>query len=56
MPDRIINGICTSIDQHKDLFEVIPDGPIPIRGLVKALAHLMKLGAVNYIYSQCLYH
>jgi hypothetical protein len=44
--DRILNGICTSIDRHKDLLELIPDGPIPFRGFIKALAHLIKLGAV----------
>jgi len=44
--DRVLNGTCTSIDRHKDLFELVPDGPIPIRGFVKALAYLVKLGAV----------
>jgi hypothetical protein len=51
--DRILNGTCLLIDQSNELFEVIPDGPIPIRGFVKALAHLVKLGAVNAIYSHC---
>ena len=45
--DRILNGICTSIERNKDLMELVPDGPIPCRGFVKALAHLVKLGAVN---------
>jgi hypothetical protein len=44
--DRILNDICTSIDRHKDLMGLVPDGPIPFRGFAKALAHLMKLGAV----------
>ena len=48
MPDRIMSGIRASIDQHKDLFELIPDGPIPFRGFVKALAHLIQLGVVSY--------
>jgi hypothetical protein len=52
MPDRIMGGIRASIDQHKDLFELIPDGPIPFRGFVKALAHLMLLGVVNDIDSR----
>ena len=37
-----------SIDRHKDLFELVPDGPtIPIHGFVTALAHLVKLGTVS---------
>jgi hypothetical protein len=49
--DRILDGICTSIDRHKDLMELVPDGPIPFRGFIKALAHLVKLGAVNSLVS-----
>ena len=45
--DRILNCICTSIEQNKDIMELVPDGPIPFRGFLKALAHLVKLGAVN---------
>jgi hypothetical protein len=56
MADRVVSGIRASIDQHKDLFELIPDGPIPFRGLVKALAHLIQLGAVNYIDSRRKYY
>ena len=56
MPSRIMNGVRTSIDQHKDLFELIPDGPIPFRGFVKALAHLIQLGAVSYSDPRCLYY
>jgi hypothetical protein len=44
--DRILNDTCTVIDQHNVLLDMVPDGPIPIRGFVKALAHLVKLGAV----------
>ena len=56
MPDRIIKGIRASIDQHQDIFELVPDSPIPFRGFVKALAHLIKLRAANYIDSRCLYY
>ena len=49
--DCILNDICTSIDRNKDLMELVPDGPIPFRGFVKALAHLVKLGAVNSLVS-----
>ena len=45
--DRMFNGACTLIDRHKDLLELVPDGPIPIRGFVKALFHLVYLGAVR---------
>ena len=53
IPGRIMSGIHASIEQHKDLFELIPDGPIPFRGFVKALAHLIQLGVVSY--SACMY-
>jgi hypothetical protein len=48
MTDCVVSGIHASIDQHKDLLELIPDGPIPFCGFVKALTHLIQLGAVNY--------
>lgn len=48
--DRILNNTCAVIDQHNVLLEMVPDGPIPIRGFVKALAHLVKLGAVGNLY------
>ena len=46
--DRILNGACTLIDRHRDLLELVPDGTIPIRGFVKALVHLVYLGAVRH--------
>ena len=45
--DRILNGACAAIDQHNVLLDMIPNGPIPICGFVKALVHLVKLGAVG---------
>jgi hypothetical protein len=56
MPGRIMSGIHTSIDQHKDLFELIPDSPIPFCGFMKALAHLIQLGAVSDSDSMCPYY
>ena len=53
--DRILNGTCAVIDQHNDLLEMVPDGPIPIRGFVKALVHLVKLGAVGDLQIHCWY-
>jgi len=46
---RILDNICYTVENGKDLLEAIPDGPVPIRGFVKALACLLKLGVV----SQC---
>ncbi|KAF8068740.1 hypothetical protein FPV67DRAFT_1760709 [Lyophyllum atratum] len=43
--DRVLANVCTVIDRAENFFEVIPDSPFPARGLVKALAHLIKLGA-----------
>jgi len=45
LSDRFFNGIRTCIEQHKDLLDLIPDGPIPFRGLAKVLAHIIKVGA-----------
>ena len=48
--NRILNGTCAVMDQHNVLLEMVPDGPIPIRGFVKALVHLVKLGAVGDLF------
>ena len=53
--DRILNGTCAAIDKHNVLLDMVPDGPIPIRGFVKALAHLVKLGAVGDLGRRCWY-
>ena len=45
--DRVLDDICVGIDNGQDLVELIPDVPFPARSLVKALAYLVKLGAVN---------
>ena len=45
--DRVLDNICLAIDSSKALFDVIPDNPFPARGLVLALAHLVKLGTVR---------
>ena len=47
--DRILHGACAAIDRHNVLLDMIPNGPIPICGFVKALVHLVKLGAVGDI-------
>ena len=44
---RILGNICQTVENGKDLFEAIPDGPLPLRGFVKALACLLKLGVVS---------
>jgi hypothetical protein len=44
---RMVKRISASIEEHDVLFELVPDGPIPIRGFVKAVAHVVKLGAVS---------
>ena len=47
LSDRFLNGIRGCIEQHKDLLEAIPDGPIPFRGFAKALAHIIQVGVVR---------
>jgi hypothetical protein len=44
--DRFIHHIRTCIEQHKELLDAIPDGPIPFRGFAKALVHVVKVGIV----------
>ena len=48
--NRILNGTCAVIDWHNVLLDMIPNGPIPICGFVKALVHLVKLGAVGHLF------
>jgi len=43
----VLDNICCHIEAGKELFKVIPDRPFPARGLVKALACLVKLGVVS---------
>jgi len=45
--DHILSSTCAVIDQHSVPLEHVPEGPIPVRGFVKALAHLVKLEAVS---------
>ena len=44
--DPVFERICVDIDSSKELTQFVPDSPFPARGLVGALVHLMKLGAV----------
>ena len=45
----ILDNICYTVENGKDLFEAIPDALVPFRGFVKALACLLKLGIVSQI-------
>jgi hypothetical protein len=44
--ERVFDKINTGLENAQPLFELIPDNPFPARGLVTALAHLVKLGLV----------
>ena len=46
---RILDDICYTVENGKDLLEAIPVGPLPLRGFVKALAILLKLGVVSHM-------
>ena len=50
---HILDNICYTVENGKDLFEAIPDGPIPIRGFVKAIGCLLKLGVVSHGTAVC---
>ncbi|KAG6816851.1 hypothetical protein H0H87_002337 [Tephrocybe sp. NHM501043] len=47
--DCVLDGIRTGLENHQPLFNLIPDAPFPARGLVGALAHLIKLGVVSLL-------
>jgi hypothetical protein len=44
--DHVLKNISDGIDNGMELLQFIPDSPFPARGLIGALAHLVKLGAV----------
>lgn len=46
--DRVLDRIRSAIDNGQGFLDLVPDSPFPARGLVGALAHLIKLGAVSY--------
>ena len=50
---RILENICYTIENGKDLLEAIPDSPLPFRGFVKALACLLKFGIVSHGTAVC---
>lgn len=51
--DRILERICSAIDNSEKIIEVIPDSPFPARSLVKALGQLIKLGTVHCYINLC---
>ncbi|KAG6916776.1 hypothetical protein DXG01_005358 [Tephrocybe rancida] len=42
--EKILGQVSDAIDLGQPFFELVPDGSFPARGLVKGLAHLVKLG------------
>lgn len=44
----ILDSIVDAIDKGQDLLAVIPDSPVPVQSLVKALSGLVKLGIVRH--------
>jgi hypothetical protein len=46
--DRILDGICTAVDNTKYLLGLIPDSPFPAHSLVQALGQLIKIGMVCF--------
>ncbi|KAG6916017.1 hypothetical protein DXG01_008785 [Tephrocybe rancida] len=49
--DRVLINVDQAIQHGREFFEAIPDGVFPARGLVKALAQLIKLGKVSQLLS-----
>ena len=44
---RVLKNACDTMDDMKDFLELVPDGVIPARGMVKALINLVQLGNVR---------
>src|ERR1700691_1214252 len=44
--DRVLEYVCVGIDEGKEFLQLVPNSPFPARGLIGALAHLVKLGVV----------
>jgi hypothetical protein len=44
--DKILDKLCTAIDNSQPLLDLIPDSPFPARSLIKGIAHLLQLGKV----------
>jgi hypothetical protein len=51
--DRILDRLCTAIENGQPLLELIPDSPFPARSLIKGIAHLLQLGRVHDLNSCC---
>jgi hypothetical protein len=45
--DRILDRLCTAIENGQPLLELIPDSPFPARSLIKGITHLLQLGRVR---------
>jgi hypothetical protein len=45
--DRILDRLCTAIDNGQPLLDLVPDSPFPARSLIKGIAHLLQLGRVR---------
>jgi len=45
--DRILDRLCTAIENGQPLLDLIPDSPFPARSLIKGITHLLQLGRVR---------
>jgi len=45
--DRILDRLCTAVENGQPLLELVPDSPFPARSLIKGIAHLLQLGSVR---------
>jgi hypothetical protein len=44
--DKILDRLCTAVENGQPLLELIPDSPFPARSLIRGIAHLLQLGRV----------
>ncbi|KAG6830997.1 hypothetical protein H0H92_013469 [Tricholoma furcatifolium] len=51
--DRVLDSVKYGLENHQPLFILIPDSPFPARGLIGALAHLIKLGITVHRAQAC---
>jgi hypothetical protein len=45
--DRILDRLCTAVENGQPLLDLVPDSPFPARSLIKGIAHLLQLDRVR---------
>jgi hypothetical protein len=51
--DRILDRLCSAIENGQPLLDLIPDSPFPAHSLIKGITHLLQLGRVRELDCCC---